>query len=255
MSDPLVLVHGFMDTGRTWELVTPALERDHDLLVPTLPGHAGGPRLSGPVTDELMADAIELAMDAAGFTTAHIAGNSMGGFVALQLAARGRARSVVALSPAGGWRRGDDAPRKLLEFQRTLQEQLRASAAHADAIAATPEGRRRATKLVSENYEHIPPALVAHLIVAAARCDAAPLIDHALSSDWPLDAERIECPVRIVWGTADRLLPLPAAATRFRNGLLPHAEWVELDGVGHAPQLDVPLETAQLVAGFAAQWP
>ena len=53
----------------------------------------------------------------------------------------------------------------------------------------------------------------------------------------------------MVWGTADRLLPWPAAAARFRRDWLPHADWVELEGVGHCPQLDVPLEAAQLVLG------
>ena len=52
-------------------------------------------------------------------------------------------------------------------------------------------------------------------------------------------------------GTDDRLLPYPAAAERFRREL-PQADWVELDGVGHGPQLDVPLETAQLILGFTA---
>ncbi len=68
---------------------------------------------------------------------------------------------------------------------------------------------------------------------------------------WALDPERIACPVRIVWGTADALLPWPSAARRHRE-LLWHADWVELDGVGHAPQLEVPLEAAQLVLGVSA---
>lgn len=42
---PLLLLHGFTDTWRTWELVLPALEREHEVLAPTLPGHAGGPDL------------------------------------------------------------------------------------------------------------------------------------------------------------------------------------------------------------------
>ena len=58
--------------------------------------------------------------------------------------------------------------------------------------------------------------------------------------------------MRIVWGTGDRLLPWPSAAVRFRHEWLPHADWVELDGVGHCPQLDVPLEAAQLILGFTA---
>ena len=68
-----------------------------------------------------------------------------------------------------------------------------------------------------------------------------------------LDAERITCPVRIVWGTADRLLPWPAAAERFRAEWLPHADWVVLDDVGHYPQWDVPIETADLILGVTAR--
>ena len=99
---PLLLLHGFTDTWRTWELVLPALERRHEVFAPTLAGHAGGPRIEGEVGDASIADAVERAMDELGWASAHIAGNSLGGYVALQLAARGRARSVVALAPAGG---------------------------------------------------------------------------------------------------------------------------------------------------------
>jgi pimeloyl-ACP methyl ester carboxylesterase len=250
--EPLVCLHGFMETWRSWELVLPALQRRFEVLAPTLPGHAGGPPIDGEVSHELFADAIERAMDAAGFGVAHLVGNSLGGFVALRLAARGRARSVVALAPAGGWASGDESPREVLEFQRRMQEQLRQSASFADAIAATPEGRRRATALLTVNFEHIPAELAAHLIVGVANCEAAPVfIDYAVSTGWTLDAERITCPVRIVWGTEDRLLPWPSAAERFRHEWLPNADWVELEGVGHAPQLDVPLETSELIAGFA----
>jgi pimeloyl-ACP methyl ester carboxylesterase len=113
---PLLCLHGFMDTWRTWELVLPALERHHDILAPTLPGHAGGPALEGEIDDAALADAVEHAMDAAGFEMAHLVGNSLGGFIALQLAARGRARSVVAFAPAGGWARGDESWRELLRL-------------------------------------------------------------------------------------------------------------------------------------------
>jgi pimeloyl-ACP methyl ester carboxylesterase len=109
------------------------------------------------------------------------------------------------------------------------------------------------THLIATNFEHIPTELLAHLMLGAASCGAAlPLIDHALREGWRLDAERITCPVRVVWGTADRLMPWPSAAARFRNDWLPHADWVEL-GAGHCPQLDVPLETAQLILGFTSR--
>jgi pimeloyl-ACP methyl ester carboxylesterase len=99
---PLVCLHGFTGTWRAWELVLPVLERHHEVLAPTLAGHAGGPTLEGEISDRLLADEIERAMDEAGFETAHIVGNSLGGYVALQLAARGRAESVVALREGRG---------------------------------------------------------------------------------------------------------------------------------------------------------
>jgi pimeloyl-ACP methyl ester carboxylesterase len=236
-----------MDTWRIWELVLPALERHHDVLALTLPGHAGG-----PPAGEDMEGAVERALDAAGFETAHIAGNSLGGYLALRLAARGRARSVVALAPAGGWAH-DDEWHAVLAFQLELHAQTQAAAAHADAIVATPEGRRRVTRHITVAYEHIPAELLAHELRGVAACDAPALIERARREGWDLDAARVTCPVRIVWGTEDRLLPWPSAAERYRRDWLPHADWVELDGVGHCPQLDVPLETAELILGLTAE--
>ncbi len=250
----LVCLHGFTDTWRTWELVLPALERRHDVLAPTLPGHAGGPPLTGEVTGTLLVEAVEHAMDEAGFATAHVVGNSLGGHVALQLAARGRAESVVALAPAGGWADGDQAFQGTLDCFLTMQEQLAAAIPHVDAIVATPGGRRRATEYIVSSCEHIPPELIAHLMAGAAGCRAVgPLVEFARRNGWQLDAARIDCPVRVVWGTADRLLAWPSAAARYRDRLLPHADWVVLDGIGHCPQLDVPLETAQLITGFTVR--
>lgn len=250
---PLVCLHGFTDTWRTWQFVLPELERHHDVLAPTLLGHAGGPPIGTEVSDELIADAVERAMDEAGFETAHFTGNSLGGHLALQLAARGRAKSVVALAPAGGWARDDDSTAGTLAYFARMKEQLEAALPHVDAIVATPEGRRRATQYITTHYEHIPAELISHQMVGAATCEAVhPMIAFATRAGWSLDAESIACPVRVVWGTADRLLPWPSAATRFREEWLPHADWVEMDGIGHCPQLDVPLETAQLITGFTS---
>ena len=251
---PLVCLHGFTDTWRTWELVLPVLERHHDVLAPTLLGHAGAPAVAGEISDVLLADAVERAMDEAGFGTAHMVGNSLGGYLALQLAARGRAQSVVALAPAGGWAAGDESYKETLGHFTTMKELLKAAAPHAEAILATAEGRRRATQFTTSSFEHIPAELLAHQMRGAAACEAVgPLTEHALRQGWSLDAERITCPVRVVWGTEDKLLEWPTTAARFRDDWLPGADWVELEGVGHCPQLDVPLETAQLIVGFTAR--
>lgn len=247
----MVCLHGFTDTWRTWELVLPTLALQHDVLAPTLAGHAGGPPLVADASEVAIADAVEDAMDEADFETAHLVGNSLGGYVAMQLAARGRARTVVALAPAGGWAVGDESYKETLGFFSTMQELLAAAAPHAEALLATPEGRRRATAYTVTNFEHIPTELLVHQMVGAASCEgASALIEHAIREGWDLDAEAVGCPVRVVWGTEDRLLPWPTAAARYRSEWLPAADWVELQGVGHCPQMDVPLETAQLILDF-----
>jgi pimeloyl-ACP methyl ester carboxylesterase len=248
---PLLCIHGFTDTWRTWDLVLPALQERHEVLAVTLAGHAGGPAIEGPVSDATLADAIEAAMEQAGIETAHIVGNSLGGYVSLQLAARGRAESVVVFAPAGGWAQGDRSYMDTLEHFRTTQELLGAAEPHIDTILATSEGRRTATQYITVNFEHIPRDLLAHQMRGVVGCQAAgALIDHAIDEGWDLDAKRIECPVRIVWGTEDKLLAWPTAAARFRDDWLPNADWVLLENVGHCPQLDVPLQATQLVLGF-----
>lgn len=247
----MVCVHGITDTWRTWELVLPVLERYHDVLAATLPGHAGGQPIADGFGHAELADAVERAMDDAGFETAHIVGNSLGGYISLRLAERGRAESVVALAPAGGWAMGDPLFANTYDHFRRMRPLAQAAAPHAEAIVATEEGRRRATEFTSTNFDHIPAELLAHQICGVAGCDGlVPLGEHARREGWPLDPRRIRCPVRVIWGTADRVLPWPRAAVRFREELLPHADWVELEGVGHLLQLDVPRETAELILGF-----
>jgi pimeloyl-ACP methyl ester carboxylesterase len=135
-----------------------------------------------------------------------------------------------------------------------MHEMAKAAAPHAEALLASEAGRRRATEYIATNYEHIPAELLAHQVRGVAACEAAlPLLEYARREGWSLDASKIKCPVRIAWGTDDRILSWPAAAARFRDDWLPNAEWIELDGIGHCPQLDVPLETAQLILGFTAR--
>jgi pimeloyl-ACP methyl ester carboxylesterase len=123
-------------------------------------GHAGGPAFEGEIGERPIVDAVERAMDEAGFQTAHVAGNSLGGYLALQLAARGRAESVVALAPAGGWAKRDESYKELLRFQADMHQQMKLAAPQAEATLASPGGRRR-TQYLTMNFEHIPAELIA----------------------------------------------------------------------------------------------
>jgi pimeloyl-ACP methyl ester carboxylesterase len=197
-----------------------------------------------------MVDWVESALDELGWERPHVAGNSMGGYLALLLGERGRAASVTALAPAGGWAEGDRGYEDVLDFFAEMQRLAKLSAPHADRITATREGRRRATQFITVEHEHLPAELLAHQLVGAAGCSgAAALIERARRDGWRVEPERIRCPVRFVWGADDRILEWPRTAALYRAAF-PHAEWIELDGVGHCPQLDVPLETAQLILGL-----
>src|SRR4051794_28801763 len=121
MAEPLVLIHGFSGTTGIWEPVLPALQEHHDVTNISLLGHCGGDPFPAGVTPSFnaLADGIEADMDAAGIEKAHLVGNSLGGWLALELAHRGRALSVVALSPAGGWEpgaQGGEGPEAHLKF-------------------------------------------------------------------------------------------------------------------------------------------
>src|SRR5437870_215002 len=103
--EQLVLLHGFTGSWRHWRPLLGDLVTRFEVIAPTLAGHAGGPPFptGGPLTLAAAADSLESHLDELGVERAHIVGNSMGGTLAIELAARGRARSVVALSPGAGW--------------------------------------------------------------------------------------------------------------------------------------------------------
>src|SRR5918992_662552 len=143
--DPLVLIHGFTATWRCWLPVLAELVPRFDVIAPTLHGHDGGPEPpAGPARSLSDAtDHVEHLLDGLGVSTAHLAGNSMGGALALELAKRGRARSVVAISPGGGWapHRADEVERIIRLFRRN-RAAARASRSRAQAMFSRPRLRR-----------------------------------------------------------------------------------------------------------------
>ena len=245
--EPMLLVHGITDTWRTWELLLPHLEPHHDCLAITLMGHSGGrtPERDDVTLAELV-DEAERDMDAAGFETAHIVGNSMGGWISLELAARGRARSVVGLSPAGGW---DPGNRWALATYWQLVATQRALALTKPAaleLASRPRGRWIVLGGLVSDPPAVPAPLARALVAGAADCPAAmPLLLESKANGYP-DLEQIDCPVLIAWGTRDLLLPVKHLSDRFHR-LVPQARWTEIPGAGHLPQIDHPAEVARLV--------
>jgi len=246
---PMVLLHGITDTWRTWELVLPRLEPHHDVLAPTLLGHSGGGPLEpdGNVTLADLVDNAERDMDAAGFETAHLVGNSLGGWIALELAARGRARSVVAISPAGGWEPGNR--RALRTYWQFVLVQRFLGAALPLALDMVKRPRSRALVLgdLVTHGERVPAPLAAALVRGAADCPAVlPLLTEQRDGSGFPELGPIDVPIRIAWATRDRILPYRHLSSRFRQ-LIPDAEWIDIRGAGHLAQIDHPDEVAELV--------
>src|SRR5918997_6586178 len=142
--EPLVLIHGFTATWRCWLPVLGLLVPRFEVIAPTLHGHDGGPTPPRPAHSLAeAADHLEALLDELGVGSAHLAGNSMGGALALELAKRGRARSVVAISPGGGWAEGDRPEvERIIRLFRRNRAAARASRSRAQAMFSRPRLRR-----------------------------------------------------------------------------------------------------------------
>jgi len=246
--EPLVLLHGASMSWRAWRPVLPGLEAYHDVLVPTMAGHRGGsPWPEGePVGVAGIVDDVERHMDTAGMATAHLAGNSLGGWVAIELARRGRARSVVALSPAGGWRTPLDLRRMVWAFR--AGSALGASPV-VRALADRPRARRVLLARVLERGDRVPSADVPDLIDDLGGCAILhELLDGASEHGGVAPFEGLPCPVRIAWSGRDRLTPWRRHGRSLRERL-PGAEFVRLPRVGHVPMWDDPDLVVRTILG------
>ena len=158
--EPLVLLHGFTDTWRGWTPVLPALSARHQVYAWSLPGHLGGEPwdTSVPVSITAVVDAAERQLDNIGLDRAHLAGNSLGGWLALELAARGRALSVVGLCPAGGWEPGGREERRVARYFRRNQLLLRYFGPLLPWVARHATLRRIALRDLVADGRKVPPA-------------------------------------------------------------------------------------------------
>jgi pimeloyl-ACP methyl ester carboxylesterase len=241
----MLLIHGFSASWGIWKPLLPALEQHHDVLAPTLLGHAGGPEylVGSSATPAAIADALERDMDSAGFERAHLVGNSLGGWLALELAARGRGLSTTALSPAGGWNHEGPETKRLGRLFRQNYRLLKLLGPNGARLMRRPRFRALALRDVAVRPADVPTALAVEMTEAAAACAIyLPLLEQLTSTGFG-ELAAIDSPVQIAWGTKDRILPWPGYAERFRR-MTPQAQWVPLEGLGHCPMLDdAPLTT------------
>jgi pimeloyl-ACP methyl ester carboxylesterase len=250
--EPLVLIHGFSGSRRLWDPLLAELERSFDVFAVSLAGHVDGPAFgAAPICVPSLVDAVERDLDAAGFETAHLVGNSLGGWIALELAIRGRARSVVALSPAGGWQAGTPDERRLHALFTRVHRMSKASLPWVDTIMRRPRLRRQALREIVAHGERVPPAAAAQIVRDSLGCSVYFELMDAIMRDGPIRTlGGVECPVLVAWGTRDRILPAERYSRRFRE-MLPDAEWVALPGAGHVPMSDDPELIVRMIDRFA----
>jgi pimeloyl-ACP methyl ester carboxylesterase len=234
--EPLVLLHGIGHHWRAWEPVLDRLAGSHEVIALDLPGFGESPVPATGLPRDMpeLVSAVAAFLDVLGLDRPHVAGNSLGGAIALELAAAGRVASATALSPAGFC-----TPRQLRWAVGVLR-------AHRVAARLPRPVLRRVLavaplRAVSFGMIFARPALIS---VDVALADA-----HALRNARAFGAVAQAgrgyafrgapgVPVTIAWGTRDRILPYRQAAVA--RELLPEARHVDLDGCGHVPMHDDP---------------
>jgi pimeloyl-ACP methyl ester carboxylesterase len=247
--EPLVLLHPFASCPDVWKPVLPSLQEHHEVFALALPGHIGGEALPAGArhTIEAGLDQVEAQLDKLHISKAHVVGNSLGGWLAIELARRGRAQSVVAIAPGGGWELGSPEHLRLVRRFQVLRRLLAIGGAFATVLARHSALRHLMLRDTLAYPERLTPDEAARFIEAAWRCAAFEGIVEALPTQplsEPLDPA--PCPIRLVWGAEDRLLPVRGYSERWRR-MLPSADWVELPAAGHVPMFDAPRAVAESI--------
>ncbi|WP_306360878.1 alpha/beta fold hydrolase [Nocardia sp. CC227C] len=242
---PLLLLHGVTMSGLAWKELLPSLSERHEVLAPTLRGHRGGPPpRRRPVRVRDLVDDMERLIDEKGWDTAHLAGNSLGGWIAVELARRGRARTVCALSPAGFWSAGDEEQQHGTTILRWLARLASATHTLAPVGLAVPPVRKLVLHSVAQHGERLSRADAAAVVRDLVGCAVTADILSSTEEIAPLDP--VPCPMTIAWSEHDRILPLDVNGAIARERV-PGARFEVLTGVGHVPMIDDPARVVRVI--------
>ncbi|WP_433654384.1 alpha/beta fold hydrolase [Nocardia sp. CA-128927] len=241
----LVLLHGVTMSAKAWQDVTPLLTAHHEVVALTALGHNGGaPVTRRPVHVTDLVDDAERALDDLGLERAHLAGNSLGGWMAIELARRGRADSVCALSPAGFWEAGATGQtagvkklRRMIAVTR-LTHRLQPLALHARLV------RRIGMRDIARRAERLTPE---QALEAARDLLGCTVIDDLLGNEEQLaPLADPPCPITLAWSAHDAIL-LPDVNGSIARERIPKAHFEILPGVGHVPMIDDPALVARTI--------
>jgi pimeloyl-ACP methyl ester carboxylesterase len=244
--DPLVLVHMGANPWSKWQPVLPYLLDRFEIIAPTLAGWEGGNPLTGPITLADVTRGVIEEMDRAGFQSAHIIGCSMGGLAALGVAREGRARSALAISPAGG--SGQEQTQRLVKHFEMLNNLSWLRRLLAPVVLSLPHLRRIALRAVLEHGDRISARQAIAIGKNSANGDWANLL--AGFSAFRLETTpEVTVPFMLAWGEFDRFTPMVNEQPLWQKAV-PHAESHVLSGVGHIPMFDDPHQTGRLMRSW-----
>ncbi|MGI8429873.1 MAG: alpha/beta fold hydrolase [Solirubrobacteraceae bacterium] len=236
---PLVLLHSLGADRRVWDPILEPLAQDREVLAVDLPGFGESPPLSHTPTPSALAHAVAEFLAGLGLSRPHVAGNSLGGWVALELGLAGHARSVTAIAPAGLW------PQPLMPKRGIARGIARAALPLLDRMAASERGRRLILTGSVAHPERVPAQDAAHLVRAYALAPGFRAANDAMRSARFEGLERIRVPVTLVWPEHDRLVERP---TWLPLGV--HSR--TLEDAGHLPMWDAPAALSRLLVRTSA---
>jgi len=247
---PLVLLHGVGHHWQAWRPVIDLLAGEFDVIACDSPGFGRSAPLTAGIEPTIPSyvDAFEWFFAELGLERPHVAGNSMGGAIALELARRRAIRTASAFSPAGFWTAAELRFCQLsLGALAGLPQRARPAI---EALARTRAGR---VALFSQSFGY-PARMPAEEAVATLR-DAwaspafAATLDAFRGYRFDSPAQLRSTPVTIAWGVRDRLLRYRLQAPR-AHAMLPWATHVTL-GAGHVPFFDDPAAVAEVIRARA----
>jgi pimeloyl-ACP methyl ester carboxylesterase len=243
----LVLLHGLGASIYTWADVIPALAEDHDVVAVDLPGF-GGSDIPADLSVSVYPTTVLALMDRLGISRATLVGNSLGGAVAVVLAARHpeRVRRLVLIDSAGF---------NLEPSRRPMLLRLLGFAPVTAAIDALPIRRRLVTAALRQVFydrSRVTPEKIEEYLAPLARPGTAEAMRALLTEParfgLPALIREVRVPTLIIWGRNDRWIPV-ADADRFASAI-PAARKVVLEESGHVPQEERPAEVVHLLEEF-----
>ncbi|MFD9378955.1 alpha/beta fold hydrolase [Streptomyces sp. NPDC059999] len=249
--EPLLLLHGIGHHLQAWHPVIDILAAEHEVIAVDLPGFGASDPLPAGVPYDLatVAPALGSLCAALGVERPHVAGNSLGGLLALEMARTHLVRSVTALSPAGFWSQAER--RYAFAALRSMRVGARALPRPTlERLSRTGAGRAALTGTIyARPARRAPEAVVAETLALRDATGFEKTLAAGGSVFFTDDVPGL--PVTIAWGGNDRLL-LRRQGVRAKR-VIPGARLVRLPGCGHVPMNDDPALVSRVILDTARQ--